>query len=72
MLTYSFLNVRADHESTSVFIHRFNNLMSKAQMSDDFTGTHVRQLLTSFVFLQYIPTHLHSFDEEPGVCCAEG
>jgi hypothetical protein len=25
----SFLNVRADHESTSVFIHRFNNLMSK-------------------------------------------
>ncbi len=55
----SFLNVRADHESTSVFIHRFNNLMSKAQMSDDFTGAHVRQLLTSFVFLQSIPTHLH-------------
>ncbi len=44
---------------TSVFIHRFNNLMSKAQMSDDFTGAHVRQLLTSFVFLQSIPTHLH-------------
>ena len=29
----SFLNVRATNESTSVFINRFNNLMSKAQMS---------------------------------------
>jgi hypothetical protein len=55
----SFLNVRATNESTSVFIHRFNNLMSKAQMSDDFDGSHVRQLLTSFVFLQSIPTNLH-------------
>ena len=55
----SFLNVRATNESTSVFIHRFNNLMSKAQMSDDFDGSHIRQLLTSFVFLQSIPTNLH-------------
>ena len=46
-----FLNVRADHESTSVFIHRFTNLMFKAQMS--------QPLLTTYVFLQSIPTHLH-------------
>ena len=39
----SFLNVRAANESTSVFIHRFNNLMSKAQMSEDFECSHMRQ-----------------------------
>jgi hypothetical protein len=55
----AFLNVRATNESTSVFIHRFNNLMFKAQMSKDIDGSHTRQLLTSFVFLQSIPTNLH-------------
>ena len=54
-----FLNVRADHESTSVFIHRFKNLMFKAQMSNEEGESHVQQLLTSYVFLQSIPTHLH-------------
>ena len=54
-----FLNVRADNESTSVFIHRFKNLMFKAQMSNEEGDSHVQQLLTSYVFLQSIPTHLH-------------
>jgi hypothetical protein len=31
--------------------------MSKAQMTDDFSGVHVRQLLTTYVFLQSIPHH---------------
>ena len=54
-----FLNVRADHESTSVFIHRFKNLMFKAQMSNEEGDSHVQQLLTSYVFLQSLPTYLH-------------
>ena len=54
-----FLTVRADNESTSVFIHRFTNLMFKAQMSNEDQESHVQQLLTSYVFLQSIPTHLH-------------